>query len=56
MYANYGREEDFRVLEAHNISCVDAIVLMRYSHGWRGAKVYEAEKHGAIGAIIFSGA
>ncbi len=56
VYANGGSPEDFQVLDRMGIDLKGKIVLMRYSnpYSYRGFKVYEAERRGAAGTIIYS--
>jgi N-acetylated-alpha-linked acidic dipeptidase len=54
VYVNYGRPEDYVVLERYGISVKGAIVLARYGESWRGIKPKVAAEHGAIGCLIFS--
>jgi N-acetylated-alpha-linked acidic dipeptidase len=56
VYANGGSPEDFQLLDRMGIDLKGKIVLMRYSnpYSYRGYKVYEAERRGAAGAIIYS--
>jgi N-acetylated-alpha-linked acidic dipeptidase len=56
VYANGGSPEDFQVLDRKGIDLKGKIVLMRYSnpYSYRGYKVYEAERRGAAGTIIYS--
>eukprot|EP00924_Labyrinthula_sp_SR-Ha-C_P001837 snap_masked-scaffold_30-processed-gene-0.17-mRNA-1 protein AED:0.01 eAED:0.01 QI:0/-1/0/1/-1/1/1/0/720 len=54
VYANYGRPEDFEYLETENISVRNKIVIVRYGQCFRGLKIMNAEKAGAVGVIIFS--
>jgi len=56
VYANGGSPEDFKVLDRMGIDLKGKIVLMRYSnpYSYRGYKVYEAERRGAAGTIIYS--
>src|SRR4051812_914454 len=54
VYVNYGRPEDYEVLERHGISVTGAIVLARYGESWRGIKPKVAAEHGAIGCLIYS--
>lgn len=37
-----------------NLLFEDKLVIVRYGHLWRGAKVLEATKRGAVGVIMFS--
>jgi N-acetylated-alpha-linked acidic dipeptidase len=56
VYANGGSPEDFQLLDRMGIDLEGKIVLMRYSnpYSYRGFKVYEAERRGAAGTIIYS--
>lgn len=56
VYANGGSPEDFKLLDRLGIDLKGRIVLMRYSnpYSYRGYKVYEAERRGAAGTIIYS--
>jgi len=54
VYANYGRPEDFDVLQQLGVSVNGKIVIMRYGECFRGLKVMNAEARGAIGSIIYS--
>src|SRR4051794_41113846 len=48
VYVNYGRPEDYDILERHGISVKGAIVMARYGESWRGIKPKVAAEHGAI--------
>ncbi|XP_041438661.1 putative N-acetylated-alpha-linked acidic dipeptidase isoform X2 [Xenopus laevis] len=55
VYVNYARTEDFHYLERNlNISCHGKIVIARYGKIFRGNKVSNAQKAGAIGIILYS--
>jgi N-acetylated-alpha-linked acidic dipeptidase len=54
VYVNYGLPEDFAALEKQGIDVKDKIVLVRYGEIFRGLKVYNAQKRGAKGILIFS--
>jgi N-acetylated-alpha-linked acidic dipeptidase len=54
VYVNYGRPEDYDVLERYGISVKGAIVLARYGESWRGIKPKVAAEHGAVGSLIYS--
>jgi len=54
VYVNYGRPEDYDVLERYGVSVRGAIVLARYGESWRGIKPKVAAEHGAIGCLIYS--
>ena len=54
IYVNYGRPEDYTVLERLGVDVKDKIVLARYGEVFRGLKVRNAQKHGAKGILIYS--
>jgi len=54
VYANYGTAEDFKQLDQMDIAVKGRVVLVRYGSVFRGLKVYEAQKRGAAGVIIYS--
>jgi N-acetylated-alpha-linked acidic dipeptidase len=54
VYVNYGRPEDYEVLERYGISVKGAIVMARYGASWRGIKPKVAAEHGAVGCLIYS--
>jgi N-acetylated-alpha-linked acidic dipeptidase len=54
VYANYGRLEDFKELEAQHIDLHGKIVICRYGSNFRGVKVFLAEQRGAIGVLLYS--
>jgi N-acetylated-alpha-linked acidic dipeptidase len=54
VYVNYGRPEDYEILDRNGVSVKGAIVLARYGESWRGIKPKVAAEHGAVGCIIFS--
>ena len=54
VYANYGRPEDFKALDNLGIDVKNKIVLVRYGELFRGLKVYNAQKAGAAGVLIYS--
>jgi len=54
VYANYGRPQDFEVLEELGISVQGKIVVMRYGKCFRGLKVYQTQIRGGVGAILYS--
>ncbi|XP_023226800.1 N-acetylated-alpha-linked acidic dipeptidase 2-like [Centruroides sculpturatus] len=53
LYVNYGRDEDFDLLEELGISIKGKICLARYGKIYRGKKVSNAAKRGALGMILF---
>lgn len=54
VYANYGRPQDFEVLQAANVSVKGAVVIVRYGECFRGLKVMNAQERGALAVIIYS--
>ncbi|WP_406693720.1 M28 family metallopeptidase [Singulisphaera sp. Ch08] len=54
VYANYARPEDFETLEKMGIEVRGKIVLARYGEIFRGLKVRNAQKRGAVGLLIYS--
>ncbi len=54
VYVNYGRPEDYEVLDRMGISVKGAIVIARYGMSWRGIKPKVAAEHGAVGCILYS--
>ena len=54
VYVNYGRPEDYEVLDRMGVSVKGAIVMARYGESWRGIKPKVAAEHGAVGCIIYS--
>jgi len=54
VYVNYGMREDYETLARAGVSVKGKIVIARYGKGWRGLKPLLAQKHGAIGCIIYS--
>jgi N-acetylated-alpha-linked acidic dipeptidase len=54
IYVNYGLIEDYRQLDSLGISVKGKIAVARYGRSFRGIKAREAEKHGAVGLLIYS--
>ena len=54
VYVNYGRPQDYEVLDQMGVSVKGAIVIARYGGSWRGIKPKVAAEHGAIGCLIYS--
>lgn len=54
VYANYGRLEDFRALEAMGVDLAGKIVMARYGGNFRGYKARFAEERGAAGLLIYT--
>lgn len=54
VYVNYGLIEDYARLDSLGVSVRGRIAIARYGRSFRGIKAREAEKHGAVGLIIYS--
>lgn len=54
VYVNYGLIEDYAQLDSLGVSAKGKIAIARYGRSFRGIKAREAEKHGAIGLLIYS--
>src|SRR3954469_13714026 len=54
VYVNYGLIEDYAQLDSMGVSVKGKIALARYGRSYRGIKAREAEKHGAVGVLIYS--
>lgn len=56
VYAHGGNPEDFALLRQQGVSVKGKIVLVRYSnpYSFRGFKVRNAEREGALGVILYS--
>lgn len=54
VFVNYGLIEDYRTLDSLGISVKGKIAIARYGRSFRGIKAREAERHGAVGLIIYS--
>jgi N-acetylated-alpha-linked acidic dipeptidase len=54
VYANYGMPEDFDALEKAGVNVSGKIVLARYGQCFRGLKALNAQKRGAVAALIYS--
>ena len=54
VYVNYGLIEDYAQLDSMSVSVKGKIAIARYGRSYRGIKAREAEKHGALGLIIYS--
>ena len=54
VYANYGTPADFKKLAELGVSVKGKIVLVRYGANYRGIKVYDAQRAGAAGVLIYS--
>ncbi len=53
VFANYGTEEDFRLLRQKGVEVKGKIVLVKYGKLYRGGKVLNAEKAGAAGVLFY---
>jgi len=55
LYVNYGHAEDFdKLTKEYGLTCTGSIVIMRYGQGFRGDKVENAVRCGAIGVLLYS--
>ncbi|HEY3113039.1 MAG TPA: M28 family metallopeptidase [Gemmatimonadaceae bacterium] len=54
VYVNYGLIEDYAQLDSMDVSVKGKVAIARYGRSYRGIKAREAEKHGALGLIIYS--
>lgn len=54
VFVNYGLIEDYAVLDSMGVSVKGKIVLARYGRSFRGIKAREAEKRGALAALIYT--
>lgn len=54
VYVNYGLIEDYAQLDSMRVSVKGRIAIARYGRSYRGIKAREAEKHGAVGLLIYS--
>jgi len=54
VYVNYGLIEDYAQLDSMGVSVKGRIAIARYGRSFRGIKAREAEKHGAVGLMIYS--
>jgi len=54
VYVNYGLIEDYVQLDSMGVSVKGKIAIARYGRSYRGIKAREAEKHGAVGLMIYS--
>ena len=54
VYVNYGLIEDYTRLDSLGVSVRGRIAVARYGRSFRGIKAREAERHGAVGLVIYS--
>jgi len=53
VYANYGRLQDYKALDAMNVSLVGKVVIVRYGQIFRGNKAQFAQQRGAVAVLIY---
>jgi N-acetylated-alpha-linked acidic dipeptidase len=54
VYGNHGSEEDLRRLEARGVDLTGKILLLRNFGTGEGRKVRNAERHGAVGVVLYT--
>ncbi|HET7789475.1 MAG TPA: M20/M25/M40 family metallo-hydrolase [Gemmatimonadales bacterium] len=54
VYVNYGLIEDYKTLDSLGVSVKGKIAVARYGRSFRGIKAREAERHGAVGLVMYS--
>jgi N-acetylated-alpha-linked acidic dipeptidase len=54
VYANYGRAEDFDRLASLGVDVRGRIAIVRYGKTYRGSKVLEAARRGALAVVLYS--
>ncbi|HEX2205868.1 MAG TPA: M20/M25/M40 family metallo-hydrolase, partial [Longimicrobium sp.] len=54
VYVNYGLIEDYARLDSMGVSVRGKIAVARYGRSFRGIKAREAERHGAVGLVLYS--
>jgi len=54
VFVNYGRPEDYEILERYGIDVTGKIAIAKYGKSWRGIKPKLAGEKGAIGTILYS--
>ena len=54
VYANFGLPEDFAALAAANVTVAGSIVIVRYGKCFRGNKALNAQRAGALAAVLYS--
>jgi N-acetylated-alpha-linked acidic dipeptidase len=54
VFANYGTPADFKRLAELGVDVKGKIVIVRYGSNYRGIKVYDAQRAGAAGVLIYS--
>jgi N-acetylated-alpha-linked acidic dipeptidase len=54
VFANYGRPQDFELLQKAGVDVRGTICIIRYGKCFRGLKVLNAQTRGAVGVILYS--
>lgn len=54
VYVNYGRVEDYATLREMGVNVSGVVVLARYGEIFRGDIVHNADREGAIGALVYT--
>lgn len=54
IYANYATDDDFETLERNNIEVNGSIIIARNGKIFRGNKVLNAQREGAVGIILYT--
>ena len=54
VFVNYGRPEDYEILDRYGIDVEGKIAIAKYGMSWRGIKPKLAGEKGAIGTILYS--
>jgi len=54
VFVNYGRLEDYEILDRYGIDVKGKIAIAKYGRSWRGIKPKLAGEKGAIGTLIYS--
>lgn len=54
VYVHYGYAEDYATLDSIGVTVKGRVVLARYGRGFRGMKVDEASRRGAVGVLLYS--
>lgn len=53
VYAHYGRDEDFAILESRGVDVRGRVVVLRLGEIFRGNKVRNAEDRGAVACLLY---
>ena len=54
VYVNYGLRGDYAHLDSMGVDLRGKIAVARYGRSFRGIKAREAERHGAVGLVLYS--